>query len=103
MWTRPTVPQQTAEVEVSTREEKGGSSFFSMFGFGKSAPKPTADNDDAEGEEQRASQPGDEIRPAADTLPPGWRTATAPGKDGSVRTYYYHEATKKTQWTLPVE
>ena len=45
-----------------------------------------------------AAQPGAAAAAPSAALPPGWRECRAP--DG--RTYYYHTATRQTQWKPPV-
>ena len=45
-----------------------------------------------------AAQQGAAAATPATALPPGWRECRAP--DG--RTYYYHTATRQTQWKPPV-
>lgn len=45
-----------------------------------------------------AAQPGAAAAAPSTALPPGWRECRAP--DG--RTYYYHTATRQTQWKPPV-
>ena len=87
------VAQEQREKDMEKRKEEMEKRKEEMEAAAAANPTGAADAAAAEGGEG-----GDAAGAAAETpLPAGWKATKA--ADG--RTYYYHGATKKTQWTRP--